>query len=150
MVPIKVFLISLFLCFLLTLILGYLLFDSSVPKKVLSHLVEWFAYWLQRFWYAIIFIGTTIFVVVNFDKCIELTFTKDFSGYNVVLLFWLLLMILPLFERFEGFGINLKWKHQSTEASKIAMEAMDTSKIMTVEALNELNKKDKEEEDGNK
>lgn len=150
MVSIKVFLISLLVCFLITFILGYLLFDSSVPKKVLSHLVDVFAYWLQRLWYAIIFIGTTVFVMMNFDKCIELTFTKDFSGYNVVLLFWLLLMILPLFERFEGFGINLKWKQQSAEASKIAMDAMDTSKIMSISELTELNKKNKEEDDENK
>lgn len=143
MISIEVFIFSLIGCFVLTLIIGYLLFsEKSRRAKKITQMIEGLAYWLQRLWFAIIFIASAIFVTFNFNKCIQLSFTKCFNGYNVVFLFLLLLMLLPLFERFEGFGINLKRRNQNSESAKAAIEAMNMDNILSVDELKNLNKKE--------
>ena len=144
MISIEVFIFSLILCIIFTLMFGFLLFDQSTKsfKKRITYMIEWIAYWLQRLWYAIIFMASGIFVVINFDVCIQLSFTRNFNGYNVVFLFFLVLMILPLFDRFEGFGINLKRRNQNSESAKAAIEAMNMDNILSVDELKNLNKKE--------
>lgn len=144
MISIEVFIFSLILCIILTLMFGFLLFDQSTKsfKKRITYMIEWIAYWLQRLWYAIIFMASGIFVVINFDVCIQLSFTRNFNGYNVVFLFFLFLMLLPLFDRFEGFGINLKRRNQNSESAKAAIEAMNMDNILSVDELKNLNKKE--------
>ena len=105
-------------------------------------MIEWIAYWLQRLWFAIIFIATSTFVIVNFEECIQLNFTAEFNGYNVVFLFQLLLMLLPLFDRFEGFGVNLKRRNQNRISAEAAIKAMDIDDILSAEELKNLNKKE--------
>ena len=148
MVSIKVFIISLILCIILTLMFGFLLFDQSTKsfKKRITYMIEWIAYWLQRLWYAIIFITSGIFVVINFDTCIQLSFTRNFNGYNVVFLFFLFLMLLPLFDRFEGFGINLKRRNQNSESAQAAIKAMDLDNILSIDDLKKLNKTENSDE----
>ena len=147
MITIKVFVFSLIGCFLLTLIIAYLLF-SKFPKwnKRIAYMLEWCAYWLQRLWFAIIFIASAIFVIANFDKCIQLSFSKSFNGYNVVFLFFLFLLLLPLFDRFEGFGINLKRSNQNKESAEAAIKAMNIDDILSVDELKKLNKKEGSDE----
>ena len=141
MISIEVFIFSLIGCFVLTLIIGYLLFsEKSRRAKKITQMIEGLAYWLQRLWYAIIFMASGIFVVINFDVCIQLSFTRNFNGYNVVFLFFLFLMLLPLFDRFEGFGINLKRRNQNRESAQAAIKAMDLDNILSIDDLKKLNK----------
>lgn len=147
MISIEVFIFSLIGCFVLTLIIGYLLFsEKSRGANKLIQMIESLAYWLQYLWFAIIFIASAVFVTFNFDKCIQLSFTKCFNGYNVMFLFLLVLMLLPLFERFEGFGINLKRRTQNQESAKAAIEAMNIDNILSLDELKNLNKKEDSDE----
>lgn len=68
---------------------------------------------LVDYWYIIVFVAVTIFVLKNFDECIDLSFTEDFNGKNLIFLFWLALIIFPMFESFEGFGISIKKRKQN-------------------------------------
>lgn len=147
MISIEVFIFSLIGCFVLTLIIGYLLFsEKSRRANKLIQMIASLAYWLQYLWFAIIFIASAVFVTFNFDKCIQLSFTKCFNGYNVMFLFLLVLMLLPLFERFEGFGINLKRRTQNQESAKAAIEAMNIDNILSLDELKNLNKKEDSDE----
>ena len=67
---------------------------------------------LVDYWYVLVFLVTTIYVLSNFKVCIDLSFTEDFNGNNLVFLFWLVLIVFPLFESFEGFGISIKKRKQ--------------------------------------
>lgn len=67
---------------------------------------------LVDYWYVLVFVVTTVYVIMNFCDCIDLSFTEDFNGKNLLFLFWLLLIILPMFESFEGFGISIKKRKQ--------------------------------------
>ena len=116
----------------ITLLLSWFFFHHFLFKKKdypkfcqrLDNTIEWIGYWLQRLWYAFLFIGSTIYIYINFEQCSNLTFTSDFNGDNVIFVFWLILLILPLFERFEGFGVNIKLKRQNDISSKAANKAM--------------------------
>lgn len=68
---------------------------------------------LVDYWYVIVFVVVTIFVLKNFDECIALSFTENFNGKNLIFLFWLALIIFPMFESFEGFGISIKKRKQN-------------------------------------
>ncbi len=67
---------------------------------------------LVDYWYMLVFFATTIYVLANFKVCIDLSFTEDFNGNNLIFLFWLVLIIFPMFESFEGFGISIKKRKQ--------------------------------------
>ena len=67
---------------------------------------------LVDYWYMLVFLVTMIYVLANFKVCIDLSFTEDFNGNNLIFLFWLVLIIFPMFDSFEGFGISInKRKH---------------------------------------
>ena len=63
---------------------------------------------LVDYWFMLVFLITTIYVLTNFKVCIDLSFTEDFNGNNLIFLFWLVLIIFPMFDSFEGFGISIK------------------------------------------
>lgn len=77
---------------------------------------------LVDYWYVLVFLVTTIYVLSNFKVCIDLSFTEDFNGNNLVFLFWLVLIVFPLFESFEGFGISIKKRKQERNEGILTME----------------------------
>ena len=74
------------------------------------------------YWYVLVFLVTTIYVLSNFKVCIDLSFTEDFNGNNLIFLFWLVLIIFPMFESFEGFGISIKKRKQKKTEDLLTME----------------------------
>ena len=77
---------------------------------------------LVDYWYVLVFLVTTIYVLLNFKVCIDLSFTEDFNGNNLIFLFWLVLIIFPMFESFEGFGISIKKRKQKKTEDMLTME----------------------------
>lgn len=77
---------------------------------------------LVDYWYVLVFLVTTIYVLSNFKVCIDLSFTEDFNGNNLFFLFWLVLIIFPMFESFEGFGISIKKRKQKKTEDLLTME----------------------------
>lgn len=77
---------------------------------------------LVDYWYVLVFLVTTIYVLSNFKVCIDLSFTEDFNGNNLIFLFWLVLIIFPMFESFEGFGISIKKRKQKKTEDLLTME----------------------------
>lgn len=134
---------------LVTFIISWFLFHhlwfkkTSYPKfcKRMENSIEFLGYWLQRLWYAILFVGSSIYLFIHFDECRDLTFTPKFNGFNVIFVFWLILLILPLFEKFEGFGVNLKLNRQNKISTDAASKAMDSTDIMSVEELDQMHRK---------
>lgn len=77
---------------------------------------------LVDYWYVLVFLVTTIYVLSNFKVCIDLSFTEDFNGNNLIFLFWLVLVIFPMFESFDGFGISIKKRKQKKTEDMLTME----------------------------
>lgn len=82
--------------------------------SIRNHLVD--------YWYVLVFVVTTVYVLMNFCDCIDLSFTEDFNGNNLIFLFCLLLIILPMFESFEGFGISIKKRKQEKKEDSLTSE----------------------------
>lgn len=74
------------------------------------------------YWFIIVFAITTIFVLKNFKACITLSFTKDFNGMNLVFLIWIALILFPMFESFEGFGISIKKRKQDKKENSLTAD----------------------------
>lgn len=70
----------------------------------------------------LVFLATTIYVLANFKVCIDLSFIEDFNGNNLIFLFWLVLIIFPMFDSFEGFGISIKKRNQNKEEDFLTTE----------------------------
>lgn len=115
---------------------------TSYPKfcQRLEYCIEVIAYWLQRLWYAILLTGSSIYLFIHFEECCDLTFTSKFNGFNVIFVFWLFLLILPLFDKLEGFGLSFKLNHQTKVSTDVAAEAMNSDEIMSLEELNQMHR----------
>jgi len=77
----------------------------------------------------------------------DLTFTADFNGYNVIFIFWLVLLVVPLFDKLEVSGISIKTRKQAQELKekykaemKAAMEATDNAPNSNSDGLATLHK----------
>lgn len=84
---------------------------NNLFKKLLDNIII--------YWYLIVFSLTTVFVVVNYDECINLHFTSDFNGKNLIFLFWLAVIVFPFFDSFEAFGVSLKTRRKEKEVENI-------------------------------
>ena len=71
---------------------------------MLDHLV----FWVQRIWYITLLVLSSVYVGCNFEECIDMTFFENFDGKNILFLFWILLLVLPLIRKFEVFGVNVE------------------------------------------
>ena len=80
---------------------------------------------LVEYWYTIVFVFVTMYIGANFDECVNLYFTEKFNGKNLIFLFWLGLIVLPMFESFEGFGISIKKRKQAKKEEFFTSEYLD-------------------------
>lgn len=62
--------------------------------------------WIKKVWYIILVITTSIYVFYNFSDLVSFTFFEKFNGKNLIFIVWIVLLLLPLFDNFEGFGIR--------------------------------------------
>lgn len=114
------------------IIIGYFLRFGL--RGIGTRLKSWCANIRNRmvdYWYLIVFVITIIFVLKNFKACITLSFTKDFNGMNLIFLIWIALILFPMFESFEGFGISIKKRKQDKKENSLTAEFL--SQIKTIQ-----------------
>lgn len=107
------------ICSAIILIIMGGLFHHICMMKKWDSLFNWLLDNIIIYWYVIVFSISTIFVIVNYNECIDLHFTSDFNGKNLVFLFWLAVIVFPFFDSFEAFGISLKKRKENKEAENI-------------------------------
>jgi hypothetical protein len=99
--------------------------------------------WFTGHWYTLLLMVCTVFVFWHFEKCLDLKFSADFNGYNTIFIFWLILLIIPLFEKFEVSGLSIKTRKQARalDASfEAAIKASDSAQTLNADQLEELHK----------
>lgn len=122
-IPIFLIILSLATTLLVGILIGYA-FRLGITNlfcrlkfwgtSIRNHLVD--------YWYVLVLVITTMYVLIHFTECIDLSFTEDFNGKNLIFLFWLVLIIFPMFESFEGFGISVKKRKQNKEEDFLTSE----------------------------
>lgn len=63
--------------------------------------------WISKVWYLILLISTTIFVLCNYNDVASVSLLKRIDIRSLIFVLWLVLLVLPLFESFEGFGVRV-------------------------------------------
>lgn len=99
--------------------------------------------WFSDHWYTVLLTVCTVFVIWHFDECLSLTFTADFNGYNTIFIFWLILLIIPIFEKVEVSGFSVKTRKQVRVAGasyEAAIKASDSAQTLNADELEELHK----------
>lgn len=104
-------------------------------KKVIS--LSGCVSFISRFWYPIILILSSIYVYIHYDTCVRFEFFSNFQGENLIFLVWILLCLLPLFEKFEIFSAKFKLQYQNKESAKAAGDIIH-SKTLSVDELAEM------------
>lgn len=102
--------------------------------------------WISKIWYLILVVASSIYVFINFSELVSFTFFEEFNGKNLIFILWLVLLLLPLFDNFEGFGVHFN-KHANRVAQKsneIAEEAMKNAPKTVEDLKKELEETTKE------
>lgn len=144
-ISITTYLLSLLAALAVGGIVGYSL--HSGLKNIKNRLKTFslnFRYKLVDYWFVLILTVATIFVFVHFKECVALSFTEDFNGMNLIFLVWIALLIFPMFESFEGFGISIKKRKLDKEKEAIASDFH--TQIMNAQIKNEQERKEAEHE----
>ena len=64
--------------------------------------------WITKLWYIVLLVSSSIFVINDFPDIVTESILKQIDGRVLIFILWLVLLILPLFESFEGFGVRVK------------------------------------------
>ena len=72
------------------------------------------------------------------------SFTEKFNGMNLIFLFWLALLLFPMFESFEGFGISIKKRKYDKEKEAITSDFH--AQILNAQIKKEQERKEAEHE----
>lgn len=64
-------------------------------------------YWITKVWYVILLLVTTIYVICNYSDIVEVSLLKRIDVRSLIFILWIVLLVLPLFESFEGFGVRV-------------------------------------------
>ena len=84
--------------------------------------------WIRKLWYVILLGISTPYVVCNFEEIVDFQFFEKFDGKNLIFLVWIVLLIIPLFDSFEGFGISIKRFYQRSENKQL--DALAENKVV--------------------
>lgn len=144
-ISITTYLLSLLAALAIGCLIGYCLHSGLKElKNKLKAIGSNFRYKLVDYWFILILTLSTVFVFYHFKECIALSFTEDFNGMNLIFLFWLALLIFPMFESFEGFGISIK--KRKYEKEKEAITSDFHAQILNAQIKKEQERKEAEHE----
>lgn len=125
-ISVLTFIITIICALALGVLLGYFLYSGMdnfgnrfkrFTLRIRNRLVD--------YWYVLVLFTTSVYVMLNFSSCIDLHFTEEFNGKNLIFLFWLVLIIFPMFDGFEGFGISIKKRKQEKKENSLTSEYLD-------------------------
>ncbi|MBR5254613.1 MAG: hypothetical protein IKV46_06205 [Bacteroidales bacterium] len=133
------------IAFLLGLLSGICITCLCKNKISFRKMLGNIASFLQNNWYIVILITSISYVVIKYPDCADFTLFSNFNGDNLVFVLCLIILILPLFDKFELFGVNLILRRQNEKSDEAAEEAMNNEIPKKDEFLKELTSKRKGE-----
>ena len=85
----------------------------------IGNAIDFSILWIRKLWYLILVSISTPYVICNFEEIVKFQFFTEFNGKNLIFLVWIVLLIIPLFDSFEGFGISIKRYNQRIENKQL-------------------------------
>lgn len=116
-IPIWLFCIFMFISFCMGIAVHvYIIRKSFVLSNISNE--------IRANWFWIVFLIILIYVILNFEKCIDLHFTKDFNGNNLIFVLLIVFLLLPMFDSIKANNISIQLYNQN----KNIKESEDTYK----------------------
>ena len=99
-------------------------------------------YWIKKLWYMLLLTLSTVYVWRKFDVLVNQSFAWQFDGNSLILILWLVLLLLPLFDSIEGYGFKLnrsqaEQERQSSEIKSLREEILRPHEIQDVKSIEE-------------
>ena len=82
----------------------------SNKEKVKSGL-----YWMRKVWYVLLLVLSSVYVGLNFCQLVTQSYITQLNGNSLIFILWLILLVLPLFNSIEGYGIKLSMEREEQE-----------------------------------
>lgn len=123
---------------LISIALAYLCIKKGGTMKKIRYGFEWISYWILRLWYLIVLSISTWYVVSNFDSIRDFSFFDKFNGDNLIFILWLIILVLPLFDSLEGFGVSVKRRKNDEISEKTKAAASDAIDYQNISTITEL------------
>lgn len=135
-------LISLFLS-----VINFVRFSSNTQKEQ-----KW--YKLKKIWavrhrafHILVLLCLTIYIMINWEKCIAMQFVSQFDGNNILFLVWLVLIFLVIYE-VEGKGVKVAQRKQEETQTSLGEAELKYQVDVMLEQLVNSNIHQKEEGEG--
>ncbi|MBQ2887214.1 MAG: hypothetical protein IJE43_26170 [Alphaproteobacteria bacterium] len=134
--------IILHIIIVILLALGWILYLRSTKPNFENGIKQlWLFFkknWRGILWvliYLTLSILSTIFVITNWDKCLNIQFFDNFNGYNIIWILWMILLFMPLI------SVDNQWFKIPNPIAK-GQEQIEKAKeeASLQEVINKLNK----------
>lgn len=142
---------------LIMLILGWILYLCATKAQLkvsinkLGQLIK--RNWRGLLWlliYITLVVSSTIFVFRNWETCLEMQFFDHFNGYNIIWIFWIVLLLMPLISvDNQWFRIPNPLSKEQKQIEKAKEETYNKEALNRLESLEKDNSISKKEENSN-
>ena len=99
--------------------------------------------WIPKGWYLILLLSTTIYVICNYNDMAEVSLLKRIDIKSLIFILWLVLLVLPLFESFEGFGVRVS--RNRTDQKQLTEDIKNMTNQLIGDKIKPIDTKDLEE-----
>lgn len=70
----------------------------SVIKESIKRFIDWIRLRIYGILYFILIVTLSVYIVLNWDKCLSMKFFEQFDGNNILFLVWIALLILFFYD----------------------------------------------------
>jgi len=121
---------------LVILSLGFLLSlfkrTKGVVDKIIKHLFKFF----KIYWYIVVMLPITMYILDNWRKSIDFTGLENIDGNNLLFIFWLALLVLPLLRiKYKDTQIGMFDEDRAKKDDEIAKLNEEIGKIKASESV---------------
>ncbi|MCI9587417.1 MAG: hypothetical protein HFF60_05560 [Oscillospiraceae bacterium] len=115
---------------LLLSIVGFVHSSTGIKKQEKWHRLKKLSSMRYGIFHFIVLLCLTCYILLNWEKCISMQFFSQFDGNNILLLVWIILIFLIIYE-VEGKGIKIA-EHKKEEVQQDLSDANLKYKVDTM------------------
>lgn len=99
--------------------------------------------WITKIWYIVLLLTSSVYVICNYSYIVEVPLLKGIDARCLIFILWLILLILPLFESFEGFGVRVS--RNKTDQKQLTEDIKNMTNQLIEDKIKPIDTKEIEE-----
>ena len=92
-------------------------------------------YWIRKFWYIILLIVLTVYVLLNFKTLANHLLISQFDGKSLLFILWILLLLIPNIPTIEGYGFKFIKEQESHDLRSMTKDVISNEDSRTIADL---------------